>query len=139
MLHKVELLKGPIIRMLLRQQLAPLIRSCEEGIQTLASAKKHKKDPLKSAHKEWVNNRKEYDPLELRKILAEETPTDRIVIQALSLSMGHDLERTFAEQELLDLDIAADLTTRENPALFLRYQLQERDEKALALLSSIKV
>lgn len=136
MMYKVELLKGPIMRMLLRQKLAPLIQPCEEGIQKLAQTKKHEKDPFEAVHKKWV--KKQYDPQELRKILAEETPTDRIVIQALSMSMGHDLERTFAEQEFLDVDIASDLTARDNPALYLRYQLQERDEKALALLSSLR-
>ncbi len=135
MTYKIELLKKAIIRMLLRQKLAPLIQSCEEGIQKLALTKGH---TLTSAREAWVKKRKEYDPLKLRKILDEETPTDRIVIQALSMSMGHDLERTFAEQEFLDMDIATDFTTRDNPALFLRYLLQERDEKALALLSSFR-
>lgn len=138
MMYKVELLKGPILCLLLRQKLAPLIRFCEEEIQKLALAKKHKKNPLKSAHKEWIQKRKEYDPLELRKILAEETPTDRIVIKALSMSMGHDLERTFAEQEFLDMDIATNFTARDNPSLYLRYLLLEHDEKALSLLCSLK-
>jgi hypothetical protein len=138
MMHKIEILKIPIIRMILKQKIEPLIRSCEEEIQKLAQTKRDKKDPLKSARKEWIEKRKEYDPLKLRKILAEETPTDRIVIQALFLSMGHDLERTFAEQEFLDIDIAADLTISNDPALYLRYQLKERDEKALAILTSIK-
>lgn len=137
MMYKIELLKGPICRMLLWEKLAPLISPCEEEIQKLSQEKKDKKDPLKSARKEWVNKRKEFDPQELKQVLADNmfTPFDFMIIQALSLSLGHDLKRTLIEQEILDTDIVEDLTVREDPALFLRYQLQMRDEMALRLLS----
>ncbi|MBS0648763.1 MAG: hypothetical protein JSS10_06025 [Verrucomicrobia bacterium] len=141
MMYKVELLKNSLCRMLLWEKLSPLIRPCEEAIQKLSREKKHKKDPLKSAHKEWVKKYNEYDPRELRKVLDEYrfTRCDQIIIQALSLTMGHDLKRTLIEQEILDMDIAEDLTIPQDPGLYLRYQLQMRDEMALRLLSPLQI
>jgi hypothetical protein len=78
-------------------------------------------DCLKWACQEWG-----YNPLEMKSVLAEETPFDRNVIAVLSLtSVIEDPEE----------ELKLDLTALPDPIAYFAKRFKERDEQALALLS----